>query len=224
MKKFFALLFSVAMFAVGCEGGFDLSDLLRPYLPDPVSGEGIFEVDEDGNYIISPEGANLNINLKDVKQYLDLDLVHEFKFEISEDAQSWIEISDIDDIANGTLKIKVKPNSTDENRYASIKLSPVEDDFLNYTIDLVQMPVGYVHVEKTLTLKAESTSVKVGDVVTFTVTNGAGEDVTSGATIYWNETALESNTYTTTEAGSFNCYATVGEELSKSIKVKVSKK
>lgn len=222
MKKFFALLFSVAMFAVGCEGGFDLSDLLRPYLPDPVSGEGIFEVDEEGNYLISPEGANLNINLKDVKEYLDLDLVHEFKFEISEEAQSWIEISDIDDIANGTLKIKVHPNSTNEKRYASIKLSPIENDFLNYTVDIVQMPVGYVHVKKTLTLIADNTMVTIGDVVTFTVTNANGEDVTSGATIYWNETALESNVYTTIEVGHFSCYATLGEESSKSLKIKVS--
>lgn len=222
MKKFFALLFSVALFAVGCEGGFDLSDLLRPYLPDPVSGEGIFEVDEEGNYLISPEGANLNINLKDVKEYLDLDLVHEFKFEISEEAQSWIEISDIDDIANGTLKIKVHPNSTDEKRYASIKLSPIENDFLNYTVDLVQMPVGYVHVKKTLTLIADNTIVTIGDIVTFTVTNAEGVDITSSATIYWNETALEGNTYTTAEVGHFSCYATLGEESSKSLKIKVS--
>ena len=147
MKKFFALLFSVALFAVGCEGGFDLSNLLRPYLPDPVSGEGIFEVDEEGNYIISPEGANLNIELKDVKQYLNVDLVSEFKIEISEDAQDWIEMSDWDDIAEGTLKVVVLPNTTEEKRFADIKLSPAEDNFLNYTVSLVQMPKGYVYEE-----------------------------------------------------------------------------
>ena len=51
MKKFFALLFSVALFAVGCEGGFDISGLLKDYLPDPVKSEAILAVDEDDNYI-----------------------------------------------------------------------------------------------------------------------------------------------------------------------------
>lgn len=148
MKKFFALLFSVALFAVGCEGGFDISGLLKDYLPDPVSGVGIFEVDEEGNYIISPDGANLNIELKDVKSYLDLDLVSEFKIEISEEAQEWVHVSNLDDIAEGTLMVVVDENTTGEKRYASIKLAPVDNDFLNYTVKLVQVYKGYVLPEE----------------------------------------------------------------------------
>ena len=148
MKKFFALLFSVALFAVGCEGGFDISGFLKDYLPDPVSGVGIFEVDEEGNYIISPDGANLNIELKDVKSYLDLDLVSEFKIEISEEAQEWVHVSNLDDIAEGTLMVVVDENTTGEKRYASIKLAPVDNDFLNYTVKLVQVYKGYVLPEE----------------------------------------------------------------------------
>ena len=225
MKKFFALLAVVAsIFAVSCEGGFDLSDLLRPYLPDPVVGEAILEVDEDGNYIVSPEGGELNVDLSVVQQYLEMDLVSQVMFEISEEGKDWIYISSIEEITNGTLIIDVDANTTDQKRYADIVLRPVENEFLNYTINLVQMPAGYVHVEKTLTLKADKSSVKVNDVVTFTVTNKSGEDVTSASTIYLNDEALEGNTFQTDKSGSYKFHAAMGEELSKSITVKVSKK
>ena len=147
MKKFFTLLFSAAIFAVGCEGGFDISGLLKDYLPDPVVSEAILAVDEDDNYIVNAEGGELNVDLSTVKQYLDLDLVSQFDIEISEEGQEWIHVSSLDDIAEGTLVIVVDKNTTGEKRYASIKLVPVENDFLNYTVKLVQVYEGYVHEE-----------------------------------------------------------------------------
>lgn len=147
MKKFFTLLFSAAIFAVGCEGGFDISGLLKDYLPDPVVSEAILAVDEDDNYIVNAEGGELNVDLSTVKQYLDLDLVSQFDIVISEEGKEWIHVSSLDDIAEGTLVIVVDKNTTGEKRYASIKLVPVENDFLNYTVKLVQVYEGYVHEE-----------------------------------------------------------------------------
>lgn len=224
MRKFFTLLAVVAgIFAVSCEGGFDLSGLLRPYLPDPVVGEAILEVDDEGNYIVSPEGGELNVDLSVVQQYLDMDLVSQFMFEISEEGKEWIYVSNMEEIVNGTLVIRVDENTTDEKRYADIVLRPVENEFVNYTIKLAQMPAGYVHIEKTLTLKADKSSVKVGDIVTFTVTNKNNEDVTSASTIYLEQEALEGNTFQAEKKGSYKFHATMGDELSKSITVKVTK-
>ena len=147
MKKFFALLFSVALFAVGCEGGFDISGLLKDYLPDPVKSEAILAVDEDDNYIVRPEGGELKIDLSTVKQYLNLDLVSQFQITISEDGQQWIHVSSLDNLTEGTLTVVVDENTTDEKRYADIVLRPADNDFLNYTVSLVQMPKGYVYEE-----------------------------------------------------------------------------
>lgn len=145
MKKFFALLFSVALFAVGCEGGFDISGLLKDYLPDPVISEAILDVDEDDNYIVRAEGGELDIDLGAVKQYLNLDLVSQFVITISEEGQEWLHVSSLDDITEGTLVVVVDKNTTGQKRYASIKLAPADNDFINYTVKLVQVYEGYVY-------------------------------------------------------------------------------
>ena len=147
MKKFFALLFVATLFAVGCEGGFDISDLLKDYLPDPVTSEAILAVDEDGNYMVRPEGGELNVDLSTVKQYLSVDMVSQFQITISEEGQEWLHVSSIDDVADGTLIVVVDENASTEKRYADIVLAPAESNFLNYTVSLVQMPAGYVYEE-----------------------------------------------------------------------------
>lgn len=147
MKKFFALLFAVAIFAVGCEGGFDISDILKDYLPDPVKSEAVLDVDQEGNYIVSPTGGELKIDLSTVKQYLNIDLVSQFLITISEEGKEWIHVSSFDDMSEGNLVIVVDENTSEQQRYADIVLRPADNDFLNYTVSLVQMPAGYVHEE-----------------------------------------------------------------------------
>ena len=143
MKRLFALLLTVAIFAVGCEGGFDISSLLQDYLPDPVKSEAILDVDEEGNYVVCPEGGELNIDLSDVKKCLSIDLVSQFQITISNEGQKWIHIRSLDDITDGTLVVAVDENTSDQKRYADIVLRPADSDFLNYTVCLVQMPAGY---------------------------------------------------------------------------------
>lgn len=158
MKKIFALLFSVAIFAVGCEGGFDISDILKDYLPDPVTSEAILDVDQEGNYIVSPTGGELKIDLSTVKQYLNIDLVSQFLITISEEGKEWIHVSSFDDISAGNLEIVVDENTSEQQRYADIVLRPADNDFLNYTISLVQMPAGYVHEETPEVPEEETTT------------------------------------------------------------------
>ena len=152
MKRLFALLLTVAIFAVGCEGGFDISSLLQDYLPDPVKSEAILDVDEEGNYVVCPEGGELNIDLSDVKKCLSIDLVSQFLITISNEGQKWIHICSLDDITDGTLVVAVDENTSDQKRYADIVLRPADSDFLNYTVRLVQMPAGY---EKDVTNPSE---------------------------------------------------------------------
>lgn len=152
MKKIFALLLTVALFAVGCEGGFDISDILKGYLPDPVNSEAIFDVDEEGNYMVAPEGGELGIDLSIVKKSLSIDLVSQFLITISEEGKEWIRISSLDDITDGTLIVTIDENTSEQKRYADIILRPADNDFLNYTVSLVQMPAGY---EKDVTNPSE---------------------------------------------------------------------
>lgn len=72
-------------------------------------------------------------------------------------------------------------------------------------------------------LKADKNTVEVGSTINFTVTNDAGEDVTSSAVIYnktLDFTEVE-NPYVTTIDGTFEFYAVAGSAISESIKVTV---
>lgn len=131
--------------AVGCEGGFDISSIFKDYLPDPVTSDAILEVDQEGNYVVAAEGGELSVDLSDVKQCLNIDLVSQFLVAISEDGIEWIHISRLDDITEGTLVVDVDENATEQKRYADIVLRPADNDYIHYTINLVQMPAGYIH-------------------------------------------------------------------------------
>ena len=73
-----------------------------------------------------------------------------------------------------------------------------------------------------ITLSADKTAVAMGETVTFTVTDVEGQDVTSAATIYDpNLIALEGNTITLTESGSYEFFATIGAENSNYVTVTV---
>lgn len=74
-----------------------------------------------------------------------------------------------------------------------------------------------------ITLTADKNTVEVGKAITFTVTNNAGEDVTSSAVIYnktLDFTEVE-NPYVATVDGTFEFYAVAGSSISKSIEITV---
>lgn len=73
-----------------------------------------------------------------------------------------------------------------------------------------------------ITLKASKTAVTVGEEITFTVTDIAGQDVTASAQIYdpdFNE--LTDKKYTATTSGNFEFFATCDSEYSNTVVVKV---
>ncbi|KGO78991.1 hypothetical protein Q763_15880 [Flavobacterium beibuense F44-8] len=73
-----------------------------------------------------------------------------------------------------------------------------------------------------ITLTSSSSTVTLGSAFTFTVKNNLNEDVTAASTIYVDDTALEGNTYTATEAGTYTVHATNGDFTSADVTVTVT--
>ena len=74
----------------------------------------------------------------------------------------------------------------------------------------------------TITLTADKESVEIGDVVTFSVTDQDGNDVTSMSSIYDQElSCLKDGQFTATETGSFEFFATCGAETSNYVVITV---
>ncbi|MEE1899612.1 hypothetical protein V1389_14785 [Flavobacterium rakeshii] len=73
-----------------------------------------------------------------------------------------------------------------------------------------------------ITLTSSSSTVTLGSPFTFTVKNNLNEDVTAASTIYVDDTALEGNTYTATEAGTYTVHATNGDFTSADVTVTVT--
>ncbi|MFL9839061.1 hypothetical protein ABS768_16245 [Flavobacterium sp. ST-75] len=73
-----------------------------------------------------------------------------------------------------------------------------------------------------ITLTSSSSTVTLGNAFTFTVKNNLNEDVTAASTIYVDDTALEGNTYTATEAGTYTVHATNGDFTSADVTVTVT--
>ena len=105
----------------------------------------------------------------------------------------------IDDITDAAINFTVGRNTETQKR--STKLS------LSYKGQELTVFIDQDAASNEVTLVADKTTVKSGDVVTFTVTY-EGEDVTSASTIYANYTNIEvSNPYTTSESGDLSFYA-----------------
>ena len=76
-----------------------------------------------------------------------------------------------------------------------------------------------------ITLTADKTTVEIGDIVTFTVTDAENQDVTSQANIYDAElTVVKDGKWTAATTGVYEFFATVGSENSNYVKVSVMAK
>ena len=76
-----------------------------------------------------------------------------------------------------------------------------------------------------ITLTADKTSVEIGGIVTFTVTDAENQDVTSQANIYDAElTVVKDGKWTAATTGVYEFFATVGSENSNYVKVSVMAK
>ena len=60
----------------------------------------------------------------------------------------------------------------------------------------------------TVTINSDFTSRYVNEVITFTATDGGGNNVTADAVFHVNNTAITGNTYTSSTVGSFTVKAT----------------
>lgn len=72
-----------------------------------------------------------------------------------------------------------------------------------------------------ITLSADNTAIKLGESVTFTVTDQAGTDVTSAASFYDNNMDKVSNPFTPAASGNYTIMATIGAESSNNVTITV---
>lgn len=67
-----------------------------------------------------------------------------------------------------------------------------------------------------ITVTADTTVVKTGETLTFSVITNTGEDVTSSSTITVNNTVLQANTFTPAKTGTYSVKATYGNMITTS--------
>ena len=72
-----------------------------------------------------------------------------------------------------------------------------------------------------ITLKADKTTLQLGESVTFTVTDSEGQDVTAAASIYDSELNNVANPYTPAASGLYTFNATIGAEASNFVTITV---
>lgn len=72
-----------------------------------------------------------------------------------------------------------------------------------------------------ITLKADKTTLALGESVTFTVIDSEGQDVTAAASIYDGDLNKVSNPYTPAASGSYTFNATIGAESSNNLTITV---
>lgn len=212
MKKLFLLLLVAAFAMVGCE-----------YLPSseegiPTSPESpVFIVDVDGNYNVSASGGTVEI-----RAVTNL----EYTVSIPADAKSWVAHTDTRSIRQETLVFTIAKNTETKSRAANVDLLAADGKVLNSIVFVQDAAVEDNPNEEPenpndnpndnpnqnpseITLSADNTSVGVGDVITFIVTDGTGKNVTASSSIYDIAYNIVKNAkYKTSKEGTLKFFAT----------------
>ena len=211
MRKLFLLLLCAAFAFVGCEG-LNGEDILSG-----VSDQPVFVTTIDGDYVVSAEGGVVEVA---VATNLD------YTVSISENAKSWVSHVETRSIRQQTVVFSIAKNSTTQSRTAAVSMVGTNGNVLE-TIIFVQNAAAADEPNdepenpgdnpndnpnqnpSEITLSADSTSVEVGEVITFTVTDGTGKNVTASSTIYdINYSVVKNAKYKTDKEGTLRFFAT----------------
>lgn len=212
MKKLFLLLLCAAFAMVGCEdmGGNKITDVLE---------EPIFVTNIDGNYDVPATGGNVEISVATNIEYT---------VDIPAEATSWIALAETRSLRQEKLLFTIAENTTAVSRTADVRLLDADGKVLNNAI-FVQAagsgndPNDEPNVDPSeIILSADKTSVEVGEVITFTVKEVSGKNVTATATIYDLDYNVVSNAkYKADTEGTFKFFATRNGYTSNTLIVKV---
>lgn len=212
MKKLFLLLLCAAFAMVGCdEKSLELPDnsgnVETPESP-------VFVVNANGDYVVSAAGANVEVIVATNLEYT---------VAIPNDAKSWLTLADTRSIRQETLVFTIAKNSVAQARTANVELLDKDSNVLQ-TLVFKQNAAASEEPENPsdITLSANKTTAEVGDVITFTVTDGSGKNVTASSTIYDEDyTVVKNAKYKTTKEGAFKFFATRNGYTSNTLTVTV---
>lgn len=213
MKRLFLLLLCATFAMVGCEGlnPEDLQGIL-----DNISGpeEPVFYVTEDGDYMVSSEGGDVEVEVITNLEYA---------VSIHSEAKAWVTLSETRVIRVDKIHFAVAKNETSQQRRATVDLLSLEGEVLQ-SINIVQEAgvSGEVPEEDGIVLTADKKMVCVGDTVTFTVIDDSGEDVTENAQIYDVSLNVVERTLVFDQMGRYKFFATLGEYQSDVIEIVVA--
>ena len=212
MKKLFLLLLVAAFAMVGCE-----------YLPSSEEGiptppeSPVFIVDVDGNYVVPVSGGAVEVLVVTNLEYT---------VSIPTDAKSWVAHTDTRSIRQETLVFTIAKNTETKSRAANVDLLAADGEVLNSIVFVQDAAVEDNPNEEPenpndnpndnpnqnpseITLSADNTSVEVGDVITFIVTDGTGKNVTASSSIYDIDYNIVKNAkYKTSKEGTLKFFAT----------------
>lgn len=227
MKKLFLLLLCAAFAMVGCDdamvdGG--LTPDNTDYTETPV-----FIVDTNGDYVVAAAGGSVEVNVVTNLEY---------SVYIEQNAQAWLSLADTRSIRSEVLTFTVAENTATQSRSANVVLFDKDSNVLQ-TILFKQNAATNNEPENPgeepenpndnpnqnpseITLTADKTSAEVGDVITFTVTDGSGKNVTASSSIYDMDYSVVKNAkYKTTTEGTFKFFATRNGYTSNTLTVTV---
>lgn len=207
MKKLFLLLLCVAFTMVGCEGtGLEGGDIT----PE----EPIFVTDVDGNYVVSADGGVVEVSVATNLEYT---------VAIPEDAKSWVSHTDTRGIRQETIVFTIAKNSVAQSRTATVNMLNTGGEVLESVVFVQNAgnednpndnpnddPNDNPNIGPSeILLSADKTAVEVGEVVTFTVTDGTGKNVTASSTIYdIDYNVIKNAKYKTEKEGTLKFFAT----------------
>lgn len=220
MKKLFLLLLCAIFTMVGCEGlGDPVGGDITPDTPE----EPIFVTNVDGDYVISDEGGVVEVSIATNIEYT---------VAIPEDAKAWVSHTETRGIRQEVAVFTIAKNSDTTSRTATVELVDAGSEVLESIVfvqnaaaggDPNDNPNDNPNVDPSeIFLSADKTSVEVGEVVTFTVTDGTGKNVTVSSTIYDSNYAQVRNAkYKASEEGKFKFFATRNGYTSNTVTVTV---
>lgn len=212
MKKLLRRLLCITFALVGCE---DLDvNAIQDILDDiEIPQDPIFIVNEEGNYIVSVDGGEVEIVV-----YTNLD----FYVYIPNEAREWVSYADTRVIRREKLAFTVAANKTGKERRAVIDLVGLDGEVLQ-RVDFVQQgeSTGLIESDK-ITLKVSGDYVKQGDIITFKVIDSMGEDITSKSEIFYGDSKIVRNAqFRCDRADEYHFYAAYKSMKSKTVTVRV---
>ena len=231
MKKLLLTLLCAAFAFLGCEelNGVNPEDIIQGGTEQPV-----FVTTTDGNYVVSAEGGVVEVAVATNLNYT---------VAIAEEAKSWVSHTETRSIRQETVVFTIAKNTAAESRTAAANMVGEDGSILETVVFVQDAAVADGPNEEPETpgdnptddpndnpnldpseiiLSADNTAVEVGDVVTFTVTDGTGKNVTASSTIYDIDYNVVKNAkYKTTKEGTLRFFATRNGSTSNTLIVTV---